>query len=597
VEGAAFDEAKAINQSLTTLGRCIEVLASNKKEKPPFRESKLTRLLSNAIGGGAKTCLIICVAPTIIDQIETVGSLEFGQQAMNVVVRAKVNASTDYGSLCASLLAQKDKKQRPIRELELSIIKGFRPKLDQVIELELECKKGAATVEAAEERLETEKDKFSATLSAKVAEEEADKVAMVEQLNEKAKQTQELEKVLVQLSTDPEMKSIQEEHEAEKASVMERSMVLQEEVRAAEGKEQKDRQRVDGLLEGIIHTARNLGQIACFFLQTGMMDEAADFYMQAKAIFDKCLGPSHPKTQAWQEDLFFLINAPAIQSMVKEAAKAVPRPDGASATGPGVDDVDTASQWWMQNLFEMNSRTADEAPPSDEAASSDWWMRNIFDFGSNRELRGEPDENVDYMDVIFGTPRADGTTTPRGGPAFTPRGTLVAVSHAYGKAGAARSLGMPMLKKQSGISEGHQPGAGGGDGDEDGVSLTFAKDWVQKVFQTPRGVGDSNEEIESNMADAVLWLQENFGATPRGEGAGQAQSVTTPTQISTAQFTPRGKSCGSGAASEAADDAVLRAAMQAALATPRGAAENVRHLDDTPMVGAVNKMFKGLQHV
>ena len=45
----------------------IQVLASNKKEKPPFRESKLTRLLSNAIGGGAKTCLIICVAPTIID--------------------------------------------------------------------------------------------------------------------------------------------------------------------------------------------------------------------------------------------------------------------------------------------------------------------------------------------------------------------------------------------------------------------------------------------------------------------------------------------------------------------------------------------------
>ena len=53
VEGAGFDEAKAINQSLTTLGRCIEVLASSKKEKPPFRESKLTRLLSNAIGAAS----------------------------------------------------------------------------------------------------------------------------------------------------------------------------------------------------------------------------------------------------------------------------------------------------------------------------------------------------------------------------------------------------------------------------------------------------------------------------------------------------------------------------------------------------------------
>ena len=121
VEGAAFDEAKAINQSLTTLGRCIEVLASNKKEKPPFRESKLTRLLSNAIGGAAKTTLIVCVAPTMTDQFETVNSLDFGQQAMNVVVRAKVNASTDYGSLTASLLQQRDKKQTPIRQLEAKV--------------------------------------------------------------------------------------------------------------------------------------------------------------------------------------------------------------------------------------------------------------------------------------------------------------------------------------------------------------------------------------------------------------------------------------------------------------------------------------------
>ena len=48
--------------------------------QPPFRESKLTRLLSNAIGGGAKTTLVVCVAPTMTDQFETVNSLDFGQQ-------------------------------------------------------------------------------------------------------------------------------------------------------------------------------------------------------------------------------------------------------------------------------------------------------------------------------------------------------------------------------------------------------------------------------------------------------------------------------------------------------------------------------------
>merc|ERR1719149_384098 len=140
VEGAAFDEAKAINQSLTTLGRCIEVLASGKKEKPPFRESKLTRLLSNAIGGAAKTTLVVCVAPTMTDQFETINSLDFGQQAMNVVVRAKVNASTDYGSLTASLLMQRDLKQRPIRELEAKVLRELAPAIDAVVTLEQECK-------------------------------------------------------------------------------------------------------------------------------------------------------------------------------------------------------------------------------------------------------------------------------------------------------------------------------------------------------------------------------------------------------------------------------------------------------------------------
>ncbi|KAJ1626658.1 P-loop containing nucleoside triphosphate hydrolase protein [Pavlovales sp. CCMP2436] len=104
VEGAAMDEAIAINQSLTILGRCIEAMARGKKgERPPFRESKLTRLLSNAIGGTAKTTLIVCVAPSRRDVVETNSSLEFGQQAMNVIVRAKVNATVDYGGLNAQL--------------------------------------------------------------------------------------------------------------------------------------------------------------------------------------------------------------------------------------------------------------------------------------------------------------------------------------------------------------------------------------------------------------------------------------------------------------------------------------------------------------
>lgn len=61
--------------------------------------------------------------------------------------------------------------------------------------------------------------------------------------------------------------------------------------------------------QGVIATARNLGQIAAFFLKQGSTTEAVDFYLQAKAMFDNLLGPNHPKTIQWMEDLFFLINA------------------------------------------------------------------------------------------------------------------------------------------------------------------------------------------------------------------------------------------------------------------------------------------------
>ena len=81
VQGQAFDEAVAINNSLTTLGRCVQALAAGPKGgKPPFRDTKLTRLLSSAFGGRANTVLITCVAPTASDSFETVNSLQFGQQ-------------------------------------------------------------------------------------------------------------------------------------------------------------------------------------------------------------------------------------------------------------------------------------------------------------------------------------------------------------------------------------------------------------------------------------------------------------------------------------------------------------------------------------
>ena len=92
------------------------------------------------------------------------------------------------------------------------------------------------------------------------------------------------------------------------------------------------------------------------------------------------------------------------------------------------------------------------------------------------------------------------------------------------------------------------------------------------------------------MADAVAWLQDNFGMTPRG-GASSSTSSYTPRGTHLAQFTPRGKAYKDEAV---ADNAVMHAAMQAALSTPRAAEAGRRSsVDDTAMHGAVSKMFHG----
>lgn len=64
VVGQTLDEAKMINKSLSALGLVISALTDEKKSKHiPYRDSRLTRLLSESLGGNAKTCLVITTSP------------------------------------------------------------------------------------------------------------------------------------------------------------------------------------------------------------------------------------------------------------------------------------------------------------------------------------------------------------------------------------------------------------------------------------------------------------------------------------------------------------------------------------------------------
>jgi len=78
--GVAAKEASHINKSLLTLGRVINALASNSPHIP-YRESKLTRLLSEALGGVCKTTFIACVSPAATSATETASTLRYAKRA------------------------------------------------------------------------------------------------------------------------------------------------------------------------------------------------------------------------------------------------------------------------------------------------------------------------------------------------------------------------------------------------------------------------------------------------------------------------------------------------------------------------------------
>ena len=131
VEGQGFDEACSINQSLTTLGRCIQLLAVASRgkargERLPFRDSKLTRLLSPALGGSglgaaARTTLVCCVSPSAADRHETLSTLEFGANAARVLVKAQRTMGVDYRLLAAELQVELDARALPSLDLEAEI--------------------------------------------------------------------------------------------------------------------------------------------------------------------------------------------------------------------------------------------------------------------------------------------------------------------------------------------------------------------------------------------------------------------------------------------------------------------------------------------
>eukprot|EP00741_Cyanophora_paradoxa_P010442 tig00000037_g10097.t1 len=104
-EGQALEEAKNINRSLSALGNVINALTDGRGGHVPYRDSKLTRVLQEALGGNSRTALVCCASPAAFNEAETLSTLRFGARAKCITNRATVNRERSAADLQRALAA------------------------------------------------------------------------------------------------------------------------------------------------------------------------------------------------------------------------------------------------------------------------------------------------------------------------------------------------------------------------------------------------------------------------------------------------------------------------------------------------------------
>lgn len=89
--GERMKEATKINLSLSALGNVISALVDGKTKHVPYRDSKLTRLLQDSLGGNTKTLMVACISPADYNYEETLSTLRYASRAKNIANKPKIN--------------------------------------------------------------------------------------------------------------------------------------------------------------------------------------------------------------------------------------------------------------------------------------------------------------------------------------------------------------------------------------------------------------------------------------------------------------------------------------------------------------------------
>lgn len=187
-EGLTLKQAQSTNKSLLTLGLVIRALQT-KASHVPYRDSKLTRLLTDSLGGNSKTHLVVTCSPAAYNLEETISTLRFGAQTQQIKNKPRINLESnieEYKLLLAEAQRKVEVQQRLIEELQSRKVASAEVEPLQVVnQLEVTLSQSKLSTETLRDEVEKLRDDLEherASASARVAEIEEIKVRHAEML-------------------------------------------------------------------------------------------------------------------------------------------------------------------------------------------------------------------------------------------------------------------------------------------------------------------------------------------------------------------------------------------------------------------------------
>jgi len=256
--GKQLDESRRINKSLSALGNVINALTDPKTKHIPYRDSKLTRLLQNSLGGNCKTSMIAMISPYDGSYNESISTLNFAKRAKIIRIKASINEEVNQNALISQY------------EKELSRLRQELSEKNEIINSNAFIKK----IEM--EKLQAEKDKNEALQALEKA-----SLRFLQEREEKRKLEKKIEIMnfqmipggqKIKIEDTPEFKTLLQKHQIllekdfnEKLSDLEKEKELiqisKEQVDSYNSLLHKQREKMDNLTNNLKEKEDNINHL------------------------------------------------------------------------------------------------------------------------------------------------------------------------------------------------------------------------------------------------------------------------------------------------------------------------------------------------